>query len=193
MPDAVTLGAADAVTLAAGSCLSLVCLCLPVSPCLRGQMPDAVTLVPGRVSLVSLCPSLCGQLPDTPAWCLPLVSLCLPVSAVGCQMLLRGRVSRLSPCVSQSLWLAVCLVLTALSRAKPTEVFFASVGADLAASWLFSCLQPSTGRNEGLSQNSFEADLACLASSNRRSAPFSSLRLMCSSSQAQLRRTKLET
>ena len=41
--------------------------CLPVSPSLSGQMPDAVTLAPGS--------------------CLPLVSLCLPVSAVRCQML----------------------------------------------------------------------------------------------------------
>ena len=57
--------------------------CLPVSQSLRsslfGQMPDAVTLAPGS--------------------CLPLVSLCLAVSAT----LLRGRVSRLSPCVSQFL------------------------------------------------------------------------------------------
>ena len=40
--------------------------CLPVSPSLCGQMPDAVTLAPA---------------------CLPLLSLCLPVSAVRCQML----------------------------------------------------------------------------------------------------------
>ena len=60
--------------------------CLPVSPSLCGQMPDAVTPALGS--------------------CLPLVSLCLPVSAVRCQMLrrrLRGRVSRLFCCVSQSL------------------------------------------------------------------------------------------
>ena len=42
-----------------------VASCLPVSPSLSGQMPDAVTLAP-----VSC-----------------LVSLCLPVSAVRCQML----------------------------------------------------------------------------------------------------------
>ena len=48
-------------------------------------------------------------------------------------------------------------------------------------------------------QPSFEADLVCLASSNRRSAPFGSLRLTWqqlargSRSQAQLRSIKLET
>ena len=67
----------DAVTLAPGPSLDARCCdagsgvvspaCLPVSPSLRGQMLDAVTLVPGS--------------------CIPLVSLCLPVSAVRCQML----------------------------------------------------------------------------------------------------------
>ena len=44
--------------------------CLPVSPSFRGQMPDAVTPAPGS--------------------CLPLVSLCLPVSAVGSRTPVTG-------------------------------------------------------------------------------------------------------
>ena len=99
-----------------GSCFPLVFL----SPSLSGQMPDAVTLAPGS--------------------CLPLVSLCLPVSAsavrcemLGCEMLtlsLRsdarccdagsGVVSpaclpvspSLSPCVSQLV--SLCLPVSAV-------------------------------------------------------------------------------
>ena len=110
----------DAVTLAPGSCLT-ACLpslavrlpdarscdagcgvvspaCLPVSswlrgrvsrlsPSLCGQMP-AVTLAPGRVSGLSPCVSQSlrsdARCCDAGSgWCLPLVSLCLPVSAVG--------------------------------------------------------------------------------------------------------------
>ena len=65
--------------------------CLPVSPSLRGQMPDAV--ISGVVSpaCLTVSPSLRGQMPDAvtlaPGSCLPLASLCLPVSAVRCQML----------------------------------------------------------------------------------------------------------
>ena len=83
----------------------------------------------GCLPLVSLCPSLCGQMPDAVTLalgsCLPLVFLpvsavwgrvsrlspCVPVSPVRCQMLrrwLRGRVFRLSPCVSQSLRSECC-------------------------------------------------------------------------------------
>ena len=76
----------------AGSRVVSPAACLPVC----GQMPDAVTPAAGScLPLVSLC------LPDAvtlaPGSCLPLVSLCLPVSAV-----CRGRVSSLSPRVSQS-------------------------------------------------------------------------------------------
>ena len=74
-----------------GSCLPLVSL----SPSLCSQMPDAVTLAAGscRVSRLSPCvlQRLSGQIPDAVTLaagsCLALVSLCLPVSAVRCQML----------------------------------------------------------------------------------------------------------
>ena len=92
----------DAVTLTAGSCLPLVSLCLarsllsdarccdagcgvvspaclPVSPSLCDQMPDAVTPAQGScLPLVSLSPSLSiDAVTLTAGSCLPLVSLCL--------------------------------------------------------------------------------------------------------------------
>ena len=63
--------------------------CLPVSPSLCGQTPDAVTPAPGScLPLVSLSPTLWLAAGS----CLPLVSLCLclPVSAVRCQTLAPG-------------------------------------------------------------------------------------------------------
>ena len=77
----------DAVTLAPGSCLPLVSLCLAISgvvspaclsPTLCGQMPDApsagsgvarslcdaMTLAPGSPAFPPISPILCGQMPD---------------------------------------------------------------------------------------------------------------------------------
>ena len=63
--------------------------CLPVSPSLYGQMPDALT--PSCLPLVSLI-SLCGRMPDA------VTSLCIRCCDSG-----SGVVSNLSPCFSQSL------------------------------------------------------------------------------------------
>ena len=80
----------DAVTPAPGSCLPLVLLCLPS---LCGQTPDAPGSSPACVSRVLRSDARCcdaGWLrPSLDAgsagWCLPLVCLCLPVSAVRCE------------------------------------------------------------------------------------------------------------
>ena len=94
------------VTLAPGLCLLLVSLCLcgrmldPVSPSLRDQMPDAVTLAPGCVSRLFACVSLSPQsdarccdagsgsspacLPVSPSLCGHLSPACRPVSPSLC-------------------------------------------------------------------------------------------------------------
>ena len=62
-------------------CGVVSCTCLPVSPSLRGQMPDAVTLAPGRVSRLS--PSFSHSRSDARCWDAGsgVVSpACLPVS-----------------------------------------------------------------------------------------------------------------
>ena len=141
--------------------------CLPVSPSLRGQMPDAVTLATGS--------------------CLLLVSLCLPVSAVRYQMLpvspslvfqslcqmpdawLQDRVSAVR-CQTLQGWLRV----VSPASLPVSSFFLPSFEADLA--W-----HPATG---------VRLPSAPFGSLRLPSAPFGSLR---SSSQAQLRSIKLET
>ena len=88
--------------------------CLPVSPSLCGQMPDAVTPAPGScLPLVSLC--LPVSMPDAVDAGSRVVSPgCLPVSPSQCDQMpdtvtqAAGRVSRVSPkclpSVSQSPW-----------------------------------------------------------------------------------------
>ena len=120
----------DAVTPAPWSCLPLVpvspslCGQMPdaVSPCVCQSLPDAVTVTPAWGGVVTqslrsdarccdarntcvspaclpISPSLCDQMPNTVT---PLVSLSSSLS-IGCLPVSRGRVSRLSPCISQSL------------------------------------------------------------------------------------------
>ena len=96
----------DAATLAAGSCLPLVSLCLSCF-LLVSLLPDAVTPAPGScLPLVPLSPSLVSLRLRPDARCCDAGSgACLPVSCSLCDAVtrLRVRVSRLSPCVSQLL------------------------------------------------------------------------------------------
>ena len=150
-------------------------------------MPDAVTpylplpvLAPGSPACLRVSG---GQLARGRVSCLS-----PSVSAVRGQMLrrLRGRLALVSlflpvssPCVSQSLRLharccdacsgivsPACVPVSGWQMLRRLSVVSQSLRSDARCCDAGSAVLPS-----------FEADLACLASSNRRSAPFGSLRL----------------
>ena len=180
--DAVSRSLCNAVTLAPGSSLPLVSApglspaCL--SPSLCGQMRDAL--------------SPCVSQSRLPVWLRgrPLVSLCLEARCCVSQSLRccdagSRVVSRLSSCVSHSRGQmpdavtpapGSCLHLSPCVSQSHLPVFSQFLRLDAGCCDAGSGVLPS-----------FQADLACLASSDRRSAPFGS---RGSSAQAQLRSIK---